>query len=195
MGMDGYFAHPSSCIDAGASIGSGTKIWHYSHVSVGAQIGEGCTLGQNVYVAPNVRIGNGVKIQNNVSIYEGVTLEDYVFLGPSMVFTNVRTPRAAFPCERPQGFELTHVGCGASIGANATVVCGVRIGSWALIGAGSVVTRDVAAHALLLGVPARAAGWVCCCGRRLSVSQLAGRCEACARRYVESRDGGLELVE
>jgi UDP-2-acetamido-3-amino-2,3-dideoxy-glucuronate N-acetyltransferase len=191
------FVHPSAVVDPGARIGAGTKIWHFCHISAGAEIGSGCTLGQNVYVGSGVKIGCGVKIQNNVSVYSGVVLEDEVFCGPSMVFTNVRAPRAAFPRD-PASYVTTRVARGASIGANATVICGVHIGRWSLVGAGAVVTRDVRAHARVLGVPARAAGWVCCCGQPLPLQQAAlgaaGQCESCERCYVWGA-GGLCLVD
>ena len=180
----GFFAHESAYVDAGARIGEGTRVWHFCHISGGAEIGRNCSFGQNVYVADRVTIGDGVKIQNNVSIYAGVILEDDVFCGPSMVFTNVKTPRAAFPRDPTTDYLTTRVCQGASIGANATIVCGVRIGPWALVAAGAVVTRDVAAHALALGVPARAAGWVCRCGEALGVEPGTGSaCLACGRRY------------
>src|SRR5216117_4100406 len=147
--MAEYFVHESSYVDAGARIGKGTKIWHFCHVMTGAVIGERCNLGQNVVVMPGTRIGNNVKIQNNVSIYEGVTLEDDVFCGPSMVFTNVRTPRSAFPRNTAADYADTRVKRGASIGANATIVCGVTINEWAFVAAGAVVTKDVPAHALV----------------------------------------------
>jgi UDP-2-acetamido-3-amino-2,3-dideoxy-glucuronate N-acetyltransferase len=150
-------------------------------------------LGQNVYVADRVKIGDGVKIQNNVSIYAGVILEDDVFCGPSMVFTNVKTPRAAFPRDPVTEYLTTRVCQGASIGANAIIVCGVRIGPWALVAAGAVVTRDVAAHALALGVPARAAGWVCRCGEALAVERGTGACLACGRGYALDEAGGIAL--
>lgn len=157
------FIHESSYADAGAQIGDGTKIWHFCHIQENAVIGQNCTLGQNVNVAPGVHIGNGVKIQNNVSVYEGVTLEDNVFCGPSVVFTNDRFPRAAV---RPPEYAKTLVREGASIGANATVVCGVTIGRYAMIAAGAVVTKDVPDHALMMGVPARQVGTVCTCGAK-----------------------------
>jgi UDP-2-acetamido-3-amino-2,3-dideoxy-glucuronate N-acetyltransferase len=178
-----FFAHPSAVVDVGASIGAGTRIWHFCHVSAGAEIGADCILGQNVFVAPGVRLGRGVKVQNNVSIYAGVELEDLVFCGPSMVFTNVRVPRAAYP-KAPEQYGSTRVRHGASIGANATVVCGVTIGRWALVGAGAVVTRDVPDYGVVLGVPAHAAGWVCECGDMLVLEGHRAECSACSRRYL-----------
>lgn len=153
------FVHESSYIDENVEIGEGTKIWHYCHIQSGARIGKNCTFGQNVNVSNHVKIGNGVKVQNNVSIYEGVELEDYVFCGPSMVFTNDLTPRAKYP-KGAASYKRTLVKEGASIGANATIVCGVIIGKWAMIAAGAVVTKDVLDYALMAGVPARQIGWV-----------------------------------
>ena len=178
------FIHETACVDDGAKIGDGTRIWHFSHVAPGACIGDHCRLGQNVYVANGVQIGSHVKIQNNVSIYEGVTLEDYVFCGPSMVFTNVRAPRSAFPRNKSEDFLPTIVRYGASIGANATIVCGVTIGKWAFIAAGAVVARDVADYALIVGVPGKQIGWACECGIRLDVDGLNEvKCSACDRQY------------
>lgn len=161
-----YFVHESSYVDEDVTIGQGTKVWHFCHLQGGSKIGEGCSLGQNVNISNNVIIGNGVKIQNNVAVYEGVELEDYVFCGPSMVFTNDLTPRAKFP-KGPAGYHKTLVRYGASIGANATIVCGHTLGRWCLIGAGAVVASDVKDHALMLGVPAVQKGWVCQCGEIL----------------------------
>jgi UDP-2-acetamido-3-amino-2,3-dideoxy-glucuronate N-acetyltransferase len=155
-----YFVHDSSFVDANVSIGDGTKIWHYSHVQSGAEIGENCSLGQNVNVGNNVQIGNGVKIQNNVSVYEGVELEDYVFCGPSMVFTNIKNPRSEFPQRGSEFYDKTLVKKSATIGANATIVCGVTIGEYAMIGSGAVVTKDVPAFALIFGNPGRVVGKV-----------------------------------
>lgn len=175
----GYFVHKSSYIDDNVLIGEGTKIWHFCHVLKGAQIGEKCSLGQNVNVSNNVKIGNGVKIQNNVSVYEGVELEDYVFCGPSMVFTNDLTPRSKYP-KGSDHYKKTLVKYGASIGANATVICGNTIGRWAMIAAGAVVTKDVPDHALMAGVPAKQIGWVCECG--LPLNELL-KCRDCGRVY------------
>jgi UDP-2-acetamido-3-amino-2,3-dideoxy-glucuronate N-acetyltransferase len=173
------FIHPSATVDEGAQIGRGTRIWHYCHVMRGARIGEGCVLGQNVFVGGRAVVGDRVKIQNNVSVYDAVTLEDEVFCGPSMVFTNVTTPRAFI--ERKGEYAPTLVGRGATLGASSTILCGHSVGAYALVGAGAVVTRDVAPHALVLGVPARQAGWVCRCGVTLS-AELA--CPACGARYL-----------
>jgi UDP-2-acetamido-3-amino-2,3-dideoxy-glucuronate N-acetyltransferase len=190
--MADYFVHESSYVDEGAQIGKGSKVWHFSHVMPGAVIGERCNLGQNVVVMPGVRIGNNVKIQNNVSVYEGVVLEDDVFCGPSCVFTNVINPRSAV--SRKAEYAATLVRRGASIGANATVVCGATIGEYAFIGAGAVVRGDVPAYALMLGVPARRAGWMCRCGVRLAVQAGVARCTACGTRYQE-RGGVLAAVD
>ena len=190
-----WFAHPTAVIDEGAEIGPGTRVWHFSHVSAGSRIGEECSLGQNVFVAPRVTVGRGVKIQNNVSLYEGVVLEDWVFCGPSMVFTNVRTPRSAFPRNTAADYAPTRVKRGASIGANATIVCGTTVGEWSFVAAGAVVTRDVAAYALMAGVPARRIGWVCECGATLRLRGEAATCGECGRGYRLdgdrlARDGG-----
>lgn len=171
--------HDSAIVDQGAAIGDGTRIWHWTHVCSGARIGKGCSLGQNVFVANDVVIGDNVKIQNNVSIYDAVTLEDDVFCGPSMVFTNVYNPRSAVA--RKDEYRPTLVKRGATLGANCTVVCGVTIGQYAFIGAGSVVNRDVVPHALMVGVPAHRIGWMCVCGLRLPDERKA-RCD-CGRHY------------
>ena len=160
MSKKKYFVHESSYVDVGCLIGEGTKIWHFSHVQTGAVIGKNCTLGQNVNVANNVIIGNHVKIQNNVSIYEGVELKDFVFCGPSMVFTNIKIPRSEFPQRGSDFYSKTLVNKSASIGANATIVCGVTIGEYAMIGAGAIVTKDIPAHALIVGNPGKIVGWV-----------------------------------
>lgn len=159
-----YMLHESSFVDHPATIGDGTQIWHFCHISAHTSIGENCRIGQNVFVAPHVQIGNNVKIQNNVSVYEGVILEDYVFCGPSMVFTNVKTPRCEYPRNTSGDYLTTRVKKGASIGANATVVCGTTIGECAFIGAGSVVTKDVPDYAMAYGNPAQIQGWACACG-------------------------------
>jgi UDP-2-acetamido-3-amino-2,3-dideoxy-glucuronate N-acetyltransferase len=190
-GGAGYFVHPSSFVDEGARIGAGTRIWHFCHVMPGATIGERCSLGQNCVVMPGVVIGNNVKIQNNVSVYEGVELEDDVFCGPSMVFTNVGTPRSAV--SRRGEYERTLVRRGATIGANATVVCGVTLGRYAFVGAGAVVTRDVRDHALVVGNPARQIGWMCRCGERLQLADGRGTCVRCGTAYAE-RGGTLEAA-
>lgn len=178
-----YFVHESAYVDDGAQIGPGTKIWHFCHITGGAEIGAQCSLGQNVYVARGVRIGNHVKIQNNVSVYEGVILEDYVFCGPSMVFTNVRTPRSAYPRNTSADYLATRVKYGASLGANTTIVCGVTVGEWAFVGAGAVVTRDLPSYALALGVPARVVSWVCECGQTLQFKDGPAVCQACRKIY------------
>jgi UDP-2-acetamido-3-amino-2,3-dideoxy-glucuronate N-acetyltransferase len=194
-------AHETSVIDQPCEIGAGTSIWHYTHVMKNARIGEGCTLGQNVFVGSDVVIGNNVKVQNNVSIYTGVTLEDDVFCGPSMVFTNVINPRSAVP--RKDEFQKTLVRRGASLGANSTIVCGNTIGAHAFVGAGAVVTADVPEQALILGVPGRVVGWMCRCGVQLDFGKEApagaqdaeggnsttpfesgeAACQACGARY------------
>lgn len=174
-----YFVHESSYIDENVHIGKDTKIWHYSHVQKGAIIGERCSLGQNVNVSNNVIIGNDVKIQNNVSIYEGVEIEDYVFCGPSCVFTNDLTPRAKYP-KGSSYYRKTLVMTGASIGANATIVCGHTIGRWAMVAAGAVVVDDVADFVLVAGIPAKQIGWVCECGNKLSNNLV---CDSCKRDY------------
>lgn len=189
MSEKDYFAHESAYVDPGAKIGKGTKIWHFCHIMSGAEIGEGCTLGQNVFVAKNVKIGNHVKIQNNVSIYEGVILEDYVFCGPSCVFTNIKTPRSAFPRNRSKDYIPTVVKRGATIGANATIVCGTTIGEWAFVAAGAVVTKDVPPYALVAGVPARQMGWACQCGVPLKFTADEAICKACGRRYRKAGEG------
>lgn len=175
------FVHESAYVDAGAVLGAGTKVWHFCHVMPGAVIGEGCSLGQNVVVMPGTRIGDRVKIQNNVSIYEGVELEDDVFCGPSCVFTNVVNPRSRV--SRKHEYRRTLVRRGASIGANATIVCGVTLGAYAFIGAGAVVTADVPEYALVVGVPGRQVGWMCACGVRLDPSGASVRCGACGAAY------------
>ncbi len=182
-----YFVHESSFVDDGAQIGKGTKIWHFSHISSGAKIGKDCRIGQNVYVGPNVAIGNNVKVQNNVSLYEGVTLEDDVFCGPSMVFTNVLNPRSAI--SRRDEFKKTIVKKGATIGANATVICGHTIGEYAFLGAGTVITKDVPDYGLIIGVPGRLVGYMCeCAEARLDFKGSLAICEACGKKYSKEKD-------
>jgi UDP-2-acetamido-3-amino-2,3-dideoxy-glucuronate N-acetyltransferase len=178
-----YFAHETACIDQPCQIGQGTRIWHFCHVMSGARIGRNCNLGQNAYIDRDVVIGDGCKIQNNVSIYKGVTLEEGVFCGPSMVFTNVINPRAFI--ERKHEFKETLVRTGATLGANCTIVCGVTIGAYAMVGAGAVVTRDVPEYALVVGVPAHRLGWVCQCGVKLPDGDGERACPACGARYRE----------
>jgi UDP-2-acetamido-3-amino-2,3-dideoxy-glucuronate N-acetyltransferase len=189
----GYWAHETAIVDQPARIGDGTRIWHFCHVMAGARIGARCVLGQNVFVAARAVMGDGCKIQNNVSLYDDVELADDVFVAPSAVFTNVINPRAFI--ERKHQYLTTRVGRGASIGANATVVCGHAIGEYAFVGAGAVVTRDVPAHGLVTGVPARQVGWMCRCGVRLP-SGPSPKCGACGQGYVESRaaDGSKALT-
>jgi len=181
-----YFVHTSSIIDRGAKIGKGTQIWHFTHIMPHATIGKNCKIGQNAFIGSHVVIGNNVKIQNNVSVYEGVTLENDVFCGPSMVFTNVINPRCLFPRNDARHFLKTHVGQGASIGANVTIVCGVTIGKHSFIGAGSVVTKDVPAYALVYGNPACQHGWMCVCGERLSTRKSHSICPVCGEDYALS---------
>jgi UDP-2-acetamido-3-amino-2,3-dideoxy-glucuronate N-acetyltransferase len=178
----GHWAHETAIVDAGARIGAGTRVWHWVHVCAGARIGENCVLGQNVFVGNKVVIGNNVRIQNNVSVYDDVTLEDDVFCGPSMVFTNVINPRSHV--SRKDEYLRTLVRRGASIGANATVVCGHEIGEYAFVGAGAVVTRDVPGYALVVGSPAKRIGWMCRCGERLAGKTGTVACTACGSRYT-----------
>ncbi len=182
--MTEFFVHDSSYVDDGAVVGSGTKIWHFCHVMPEAVIGENCNLGQNVVVMSRVTVGNNVKIQNNVSLYEGVILEDDVFCGPSCVFTNVSTPRSHV--NRRNDYAQTRVRRGASIGANATVVCGVTLGEYCFVGAGAVITSDVPPYALMVGVPARRLGWMCQCGVRLHLVDSRARCEQCGAKFREA---------
>jgi UDP-2-acetamido-3-amino-2,3-dideoxy-glucuronate N-acetyltransferase len=186
--MPGYFVHESSYVDEGASIGDGTKIWHFSHVMSGSRLGRGCNIGQNVVISPDVVIGDNVKIQNNVSVYTGVIIGDDVFCGPSLVFTNVINPRSHV--SRKHEYQRTVVRRGASLGANATIVCGHTIGEYAFIGAGAVVTRDVPDYALVVGNPGRIAGWMCQCGVKLASGATrpsTARCESCGAEYAGGR--------
>jgi len=189
--MIGAFVHESAYVDENVQVGEGSKIWHFSHVMKGARIGRGCTIGQNVLIGPNVTVGDNVKIQNNVAVYEGVVLEDDVFCGPSCVFTNVDRPRSAFPTDHAQYGE-TVVRRGATIGANATIVCGHTLGEHSFVGAGAVVTRDVPPYAIVYGNPARIHGWACACGAPLEFAAQSAIC-SCGREYRKS-DESVELV-
>ena len=177
--MNEYYVHESSYVDDNVEIGKNTKIWHFCHIMSGAKIGDNCSLGQNVNVGNNVSVGDGCKIQNNVSLYEGVEIEDYVFCGPSMVFTNDLTPRSKYP-KGSAGYKKTVLHTGATVGGNATIVCGHDIGEWAMIAAGAVVTKNVVPYALMAGVPAKQLGWVCECGCILPSSL---NCDHCGRKY------------
>lgn len=179
--------HPTAVIDQPSAVGAGTRVWHFCHVLPGSRIGRDCVLGQNVMVGPDVTVGDGCRIQNNVSVYRGVTLEDHVFVGPSAVFTNVLNPRAEIA--RKDEFRATVVRRGATIGANATIVCGVELGAYCMVGAGAVVTRDVPAHALVVGVPARRVGWVSHAGERLGDDLV---CPRDGRRYRRDGEGLVE---
>lgn len=188
--MSEYFVHPTSIVDDDVTIGNNTKIWHFCHIQSGAVIGTACSFGQNVNVSNNVHIGNGVKVQNNVSVFEGVELEDYVFCGPSMVFTNDLTPRARYP-KGHMGYKRTLVKHDATLGANCTIVCGHTIGEYATIAAGAVVTKDVVPHALMAGVPAKRIGWVCECGQVLQENCEQEKrfiCPDCHRTYEVDND-------
>ena len=186
----GYVIHESAYVSLDAVIGDGTKIWHHAVVQAGARIGRDCTLGQNVHVADGAIIGNGVKIQNNVSVYCGVELEDFVFCGPSMVFTNVLFPRSEFPKPKSE-YQSTLIKRGATLGAACTILAGVTVGCYALVGSGAVVTTDVPSHALMTGVPARRAGWACICGHLLSNLT----CPTCGRRYQTCEEGLCPIPE
>lgn len=187
---EAYFVHESSCVDEGCTIGTGTKVWHFSHIMSGCTIGERCNIGQNVVISPKVVLGSGVKIQNNVSVYTGVVCEDDVFLGPSCVFTNVINPRAFIP--RKAEYRNTLIQRGASVGANATIVCGHTLGKYAMVGAGSVVTRDVPDYALVYGVPAKIRGFVCQCGVQLQFKEQIAVCPACGKKYKRREKDKVE---
>ena len=189
------FIHESAFVDEGAQVGNGTKVWHFCHVFPGAEIGEDCSLGQNVMVANNVNIGNGVKIQNNVSVYEGVILEDYVFCGPSMVFTNVLTPRSEFPRNTAADYATTLVKRGASIGANATIVCGVTLHEGAFVAAGAVVTKDVPAYTIVAGVPAKPIGFMSAAGDVLDFSESDTVTDSRGHRYQKISDTEVRRLE
>ena len=185
-----YFVHESSYIDEGCEIGEGTKIWHFSHIMSGCKLGRNCNIGQNVVISPEVELGEGVKVQNNVSVYTGVVCEDGVFLGPSCVFTNVINPRS-FVSRRAE-YRKTLVKRGASIGANATIVCGHTIGKYAFVGAGSVVTKDVPDYALVYGTPAKIRGYVCECGEKLNFSNQRAVCVSCGKKYHMNEKSHIE---
>ncbi len=192
-----FFVHESSYVDDNVEIGAGTKIWHFSHVQSGTRIGEKCSMGQNVNVGNNVKIGNNVKVQNNVSIYEGVELEDYVFCGPSMVFTNILNPRSEFPQRGAEFYLKTIVKKSASLGANCTIVCGNTIGKYAFVAAGAVVAADVPDYALVAGVPARLLSWVCACGTKLDLTRDEKKedtavCTKCGRHYIKK---GMQVTQ
>lgn len=190
--QEDFFAHPSAIVEAGAQIGAGSKIWHFCHVMPGAKLGAGCSLGQNVFVANQVALGANVKVQNNVSIYEGVICEDDVFLGPSMVFTNIRNPRSGVI--RKGSYETTYLEKGVSIGANATIVCGVRLGKYCFIGAGAVITKHVPAYALMVGNPARQIGWMSEYGHRLHFDETGtARCPESQVLY-QKLPAGVEKI-
>jgi len=185
-----YFVHESSYVDEGCNIGEGTKIWHFSHIMSGSKIGRNCNIGQNVVISPGVEVGEGVKIQNNVSVYTGVVCEDGVFLGPSCVFTNVINPRAFI--ERKSEYRKTVVKKGASIGANATIVCGHDIGRYAFVGAGSVVTKTVPDYAMVYGCPATVRGYVCQCGEQLTFENGKAVCSACGKQYTQEENSAVK---
>lgn len=190
-----FFVHESAYLDQGAKVGNGTKIWHFCHIFKGAVIGEGCSIGQNVMVANNVTIGKGVKIQNNVSVYEGVILEDFVFCGPSMVFTNVKTPRSEFPRNTSNDYAQTLVKRGASIGANATVVCGITIHECAFIAAGAVVTKDVPAYAMMAGVPAKRIGWMSAYGDVLEFNSNGVATDSVGHQYQRISENEVRRIK
>ncbi len=183
----GYFVHPTSVVDEPVEIREGTKIWHFSHIMSGVKIGRNCIIGQNVFIGSGAVLGDDIKVQNNVSIYDGVVLEDDVFCGPSMVFTNVFNPRSFI--SRKKEFQRTVVGKGATIGANATIVCGNKIGRYAFIGAGSVVTKGVPDYAVVYGNPARVKGWTCQCAEEIIFRSRKAKCQACGRQYKKDRSG------
>ncbi|NES18707.1 MAG: N-acetyltransferase [Symploca sp. SIO3E6] len=192
--MADYFVHESAYIDEGAQIGKGTKIWHFCHVMGKAKIGQNCSLGQNVLVANNVAIGNGCKIQNNVSLYEGVILEDYVFCGPSMVFTNIKTPRCEFPRNTSADYLQTLVKRGTSIGANATIVCGVTLHEYAFVAAGAVVTKDVPAYGMVAGVPAKIIGWMSAYGDVLEFDDQGLAVDSTGAKYQQVSEKEVKKI-
>ena len=178
---DNCFVHPTACVDEGTEMGEGTKVWHFTHIMSGATIGKNCVIGQNCFISSRAVLGEGVKLQNNVSVYDLITLEDKVFVGPSAVFTNDINPRAPYP--KGGKWIPTLVKEGASIGANATLLCGITIGRWSFVGAGAVVTKNVPDYAIVAGTPARVAGWMCECGERLRFEKEKATCSKCRRRY------------
>ncbi|MDR1397406.1 MAG: N-acetyltransferase [Desulfarculales bacterium] len=187
--LGGYFLHPTAILEEGACLGAGSKVWHYSHIMSGSRVGDNCNIGRNVLIGPDANIGHGCRIQNNISIFKGVSLEDEVFCGPSVVFTNVFNPRAFIP--RMHELRPTLVRRGATLGAGCVIVCGVSIGRYALVGAGAVVTRPVLDYALVRGNPARQKGWVCRCGVKLGAGLI---CPACGLGYEKTGDGLTELT-
>ncbi len=189
---ENFFVHETACIDPPVSIGEGTQVWHFSHIMSGSQIGRECKIGQNVFIAPGVKMGNNVKIQNNVSVYRGVIMENNVFCGPSMVFTNVITPRSAYPKKIPEEYEKTLIKEGASIGANATILCGIVVGKYAFIGAGAVVTKDVPDHAVVYGNPGVIQGWICRCGDVIEETAIKVlKCDRCSTNLINSQPFSL----
>jgi UDP-2-acetamido-3-amino-2,3-dideoxy-glucuronate N-acetyltransferase len=188
-----YYAHPTAVIDSPVEIGEGTKIWHFCHIMSGAKIGKNCVIGQNVFIASGAVLGNNIKVQNNVSIYDGVILEDDVFCGPSMVFTNVFNPRSFI--SRKKEFRQTLVKRGATIGANATVICGNTIGQYAFIGAGSVVTKDVPDYALVYGNPGKVKGWVCQCAEEIIFHSGKAICKSCGKKYKKDQNGVILILK
>lgn len=192
--MNDFWKHESAYVDEGAQVGHNTKIWHFSHIMSKSIIGEQCSIGQNVFIANNVIIGNSVKIQNNVAVYEGVTLEDYVFCGPSMVFTNVRTPRSEYPRNTAGDYASTMVKRGSSIGANATIVCGVTLNECAFVAAGAVVTKDVPAYAMVAGVPAKIIGWMSAYGDILEFDSLGFATDSIGHQYRQVSSNQVDRI-